>query len=188
MLIKSSRIERKAGVIIARSALGSIIPIHHPVLNGFGDMGGADVFLRSQVGDGAGDLEDAVVGAGAETEFGHRRLQELLGIGANGAEFLYLPRPHLGVGVDFPPLEAEELPLPSASHPFPDALRALPFRPGDDVLELDLGDIDLDVDPVEKRPGDLGVIFLSLRVRAIILPPRQSSEHAFAGLCCQVAV
>ena len=151
-------------------------------------MGGADIFISGQVGDGEGNFENAVVGPGAKTELCHRRLQELLGICADGAEFLYLPRPHLGVGVDFAALEAEELPLPGMSHPFPDALRALPFRPGDDVLEFDLGDIDLDVDPVEKRPGDLGVIFLSLRVRAIILPPRQSSEYVFAGLRCLFAM
>jgi hypothetical protein len=94
----------------------------------------------------------------------------------------------LGVGVDFAALEAKELPLPGTSHPFSDALRALPFRPGDDVFELDLGDIDLDVDPVEERPGDLGIILLPLRIRAIILPPRQSSEYVFAGLRCLFAM
>jgi hypothetical protein len=153
----------------------SIIPVHHPVLDGFGDVAGADVFLGGQVGDGAGNFEDPVVGAGAEPELGHGCFEELLGVGADRAEFLYLPRPHLGVGVDLSTLEAEKLPLPSASHPFPDALGALPLGTGDDVLESDLGNIDLDVDPVKERPGDFGVILLPLRVRAVVFPPRQTS-------------
>jgi len=42
--------------------LPSIIPVHHPVLDGFGDVGGADIFISGQVGDGACDLENPALG------------------------------------------------------------------------------------------------------------------------------
>ena len=42
------------------------LPVEVPVLNGFGDMLGLDVRGISQVGDGARNLEDAVVGPGTE--------------------------------------------------------------------------------------------------------------------------
>ena len=151
-------------------------------------MGGADVLLPCQVGDGAGDLEHAVIGPSAEPELRHRRLQELLGIGANLAEFLHLARSHLGVGVDFPILEPLELPVAGPNDPLSNPVRALAVLAGDDVLELDLGDIDLDVDPVKERPRDLGVIFLPLRVRAVGVSPRKPPEHVLTGVRCQVAI
>jgi hypothetical protein len=39
-----------------------------PVLQRFGQVGWRDLRVASQVGDGAGELEDAVIGAGRELE------------------------------------------------------------------------------------------------------------------------
>ena len=41
-------------------------PVQGPVLHGFGDVRGLDIFGGGEIGDGAGDLEHAVVGAGGE--------------------------------------------------------------------------------------------------------------------------
>jgi len=41
-----------------------------PVLERFGQVGRGDVLAAGQVGDGAGELEHAVVGAGGELEMG----------------------------------------------------------------------------------------------------------------------
>ena len=46
--------------------LCSVAAVEGAVLDGFGDVLDGDVRLAAEVGDGAGDLEDAVVGAGAE--------------------------------------------------------------------------------------------------------------------------
>jgi hypothetical protein len=44
-------------------------------LDGFEEVIGGDGVGRGEVGDGAGDFEDAVVGAGAEVEIRHRELE-----------------------------------------------------------------------------------------------------------------
>jgi len=46
-------------------AASSIIPVDHPVLDGLGDVGGADVGLAGQVGDRPRHPEHPVVGPGA---------------------------------------------------------------------------------------------------------------------------
>ena len=51
--------------------LGQERPVQGVVLDGFEDVVGGDVIQRGEVGQGAGDFEDAVVGAGAEVEVGH---------------------------------------------------------------------------------------------------------------------
>ena len=43
-------------------------------MDGFADVLWGDSFLPGEVGDGAGDFEDAVEGAGAELEFIHGHL------------------------------------------------------------------------------------------------------------------
>ena len=55
--------------------------IQCPVVNGFGDVLGLDRCRRFQVGNGASDLEYAVVGAGGQTLLGHGALQQALAVG-----------------------------------------------------------------------------------------------------------
>jgi hypothetical protein len=51
------------------------LAVEGAVLDGFGDMGDLDVVLFAEGGDGAGDFEQAVVGAGREMELLDRLLQ-----------------------------------------------------------------------------------------------------------------
>ena len=53
------------GILLRRSTHG---PIEGAVLDRLGDVGGGDGVGAGEVGDGAGDLEDAGVGAGGEAE------------------------------------------------------------------------------------------------------------------------
>jgi hypothetical protein len=69
---------------------------------------------------------------------------------ADAAVRLDLFRPHLGVGIHSPSCKTIELSLAGPDDPIPDRLRALPFGLRDDVLELDPGDLDLDIDAVEE--------------------------------------
>ena len=46
-------------------------------MNGLGDLSGADVVAVREVGDGAGDLQDARVGAGAQAEATHGAIEEV---------------------------------------------------------------------------------------------------------------
>ncbi len=55
------------------------------VLDRFADMFGENVFGVGEVGDGAGDFEDAIVGACAEVEFRHRHFHHAFGGFVQGA-------------------------------------------------------------------------------------------------------
>ena len=147
-------------------------------------MGRLDRVLAVEIGDRPGNLEDPVEGPGAEAELGHGHLQELLGLVRDGAEELDLPGTHLGVGEDLPSPEPASLPIPRPGHPCPDGRRAFGRRPGDDVPELDLGHLELDVDPVEERPGDLGIVPGLFAVRAIGPLRDDAPENVGTPLCC----
>ena len=49
-------------------SLASLLVCKGTVLGGFGDVAGADLIGTGQIGDGAGDLEGAVVGTGRELQ------------------------------------------------------------------------------------------------------------------------
>ena len=113
------------------------LPVEGPVLDGLGDVLGLDAGGAGQIGDGAGDLQDAVVGPGAEMQFADRHLEHVLGVRRQGAVFLDVFRAHRGVAVHFPPylacraaalerrLEALLLDLPRRPYPLADRGRGL---------------------------------------------------------------
>ena len=68
-------------------------------MDGFGDVFSLDRFGAGEVGHGAGDFEDAVVGAGAEVQLFHRGAKEVAGGVVEGAVFLEVARLHPGVAV-----------------------------------------------------------------------------------------
>jgi hypothetical protein len=55
-------------------------------------------------------------------------------------------------------------------------------------MELDARHLDLDVDPVEERAGDFGIVFAALGLGAVVVPPGQSLEDVLAGLRCPFAI
>ena len=50
------------------------------VLQGLGQVGGVDILCPGEVGDGAGEFEDAVVGAGAEVHLADGGLHQVLAV------------------------------------------------------------------------------------------------------------
>ena len=80
-------------------------------------MVGGDVFDPLEVGDGAGDLEDAGIGAGGEAELVDGLFQKGLGALPDLAVFFQVPGGHLGVAVNAPAGQALALNLPGPVHP-----------------------------------------------------------------------
>src|SRR5215470_3634604 len=97
-------------------------PIQRPVLDGFRDVFALKVGIPFQIGNGAGDFQDAVVGAGAQALLLHGSLQQALAVGVQLTVCSDLARAHLGVCVDFlsGAGEAVELYLASADYPVSD--------------------------------------------------------------------
>src|SRR5436305_678810 len=67
------------------------------VLQGFRNVGGADLVRGGEVGDGAGEFDDAVMGAGGEVHLAGGGAHQLLARRVQWAVLAYLARPHVRV-------------------------------------------------------------------------------------------
>ena len=76
------------------------LAVQAAVLDRFGDMGGFDDLGAGQVGDGAGHLDDAVMGAHGEAEVLIGLPEQAAGFACERAVFLQVAAAHLGVGED----------------------------------------------------------------------------------------
>ena len=76
-------------MIMADGAYSSIKyrAVEASILNGFEDVIALYSFGDGEIGDGAGDFEDAVVGAGGKRELLHRLLEQIAEGGVDRAVF-----------------------------------------------------------------------------------------------------
>src|SRR5581483_9314087 len=132
----------------SRSALRPVVAIEAAILYRFGEVLCGDAGGVVEIGDGAGDLQNAIVRAGAEAQFAHGQFQRALTGVVQRAEAANLARRKMRV-VETPPA------LDVASR-F-DALAHL--RGSGAVLagaQLFVGDrwnLDVQIDAVEQRPA-----------------------------------
>lgn len=144
------------------------------VAHSFGDVRAADGFAAGQVGDGAGDLEHAVIGARRQAQTRHRcRQQGLRGGFRHAVAFDFAHRqPRVR------PAAALQLEVAAADHPLAHLRAALGIglpryaqRVGFDPWHEQL-----QVDAVEQRAGDACAIAADLVGRAA----------AFAGAVAEI--
>ena len=76
------------------------LSIEAAVLDGLSDMGGVDLGGVGEIGDGASDSEDAIIGACAEVEIFHGVAEEVEGFFTESAVLFEQARLHGGVVVD----------------------------------------------------------------------------------------
>lgn len=167
-----------------RSLLIEHIPVERAVLNGFKQVGLRDVPGPGQIGDGAGHLKDAVVGAGGERELLHGLLQQIAQRGAEGAVGLDIGREHPGIGGQAGAAEAHQLILPGLFDALPDGGGGFT---GPVTAQLGDGEgrsLDVQVDAVKQRAADPGAVALNLRRRAaaFVFWVTQITARAGAGL------
>ena len=167
---------------------GPVAAVERAVLNGLGEVGDGDGGGAFEVGDGAGYLEDAVVGAGGEALLLHGALEQAFGVGGELAEGADLLGGHLGVGEDGATglagdgaggglEEAVVLELAGGEDAGADLGGAFGGGGAAELLVLHGGDLDVDVDAVEERARDLGDVALD----------HGRGTHAVAGLVVEVA-
>jgi len=124
---------------------------------------GGDLVARLQVSDRARHFQDAVVGAGAEIQFGHRDANQLLRLVAELAMLLDLARPHSRVAVDlFVGPEARLLPLTGTPNAIADWGGGFFGARAGDVAIFDGWNFDVEIDAVEQRSGNSLAITLDL--------------------------
>jgi len=130
-------------------------------------VGFRQVFGPRQVGDGAADLEDAVVGTGGEPQPGDGVTEEPLDRLRERAVPTEIARGHVGVGVETRPLpEALALADSGQLHPLPDRDARLRRVGSDEVTVIYRRDLEVDVDAVEQRTRDAGPVALDVDVGA----------------------
>ena len=134
---------------------GSVPPkvsIEIAVLDGLGHDRGADGVLAVQIRDGAGNLEDTIVGPGRESEFFHRGLQEGLGGFIQDAVFPQFLRAHLGVGENPVLTKTRQLSIACHADPFADGRAGLTLIGRRQFPPLERRDLDMQVDAVQQGP------------------------------------
>ncbi len=78
--------------------IGSDFADARAVLQRFGQVGGGNIHAAGKVGDGAGEFEDAVVGAGGELQLVHGGAHQSSAGFIQGAILAHLRRVHIRVG------------------------------------------------------------------------------------------
>ena len=123
-------------------------------MNGLKEMRGFDFFRGSEIGDRAGDLEDAVVGARGKAELLHRLLQQIAQGGVDRTVTADLSVSHPRVDRHFRAGEARLLAGAGGVGPDADCGGGLARPLGTKLGEGQGGGVNMDVDAVEERAAD----------------------------------
>ena len=118
-------------------------------------MTGLDVGEAGEVGDGAGDLDDAGVCAGGQAQAVDDALQRCFTLSGEGTEAFQELGGHLRVGEDTGADEAGLLDVPCFQDPGGDGGGRLALAPLDEGTGLHGMDPELQVDAVHDRPAEL---------------------------------
>ena len=87
------------------------------VLDGFGDVSGTDIRRFFQIGDGAGNFQDAVIGPGGQPQLVDGRFQQGAGNIVDTAVFFDVTVAHAGVTENFGARQPLGLNLAGGGHP-----------------------------------------------------------------------
>lgn len=161
------------------------LAIKTSILNGFGQMGLFDALAAGQVGDGAGDFEDAGVAAGRETEAVGDHLEQLVSGLVHDAELADVAGLHLAVGVQAVGFQSRALQLSSGLDPGADGGGGFAVDRVGEILVRHAGHLDMQVDAVEQRTGEAGAVALQHRRGAGAFAQAVAEETAVAGIHCR---
>ena len=124
-----ARFLQKSYISLSFPSLHPRFSVEASVADGFGDVVALDVLTASEVGDGAGNLEDAFVGSGGEVEVGHCTYQQFVAWCVQLSVFVQEGGVHLGVAMDaLDALETLFLNMTSLDDTLTDGGRRLPLR------------------------------------------------------------
>ena len=138
-----------------------VASVEASIADGLGDVVGLDVRGVVEVGDGAGDFQDAAIGTGGELQAIHRHAEQVDGGGVGFGKLVELALVHLGVAVGsahHPTLphgkgaEALGLNLAGTDDTLTDFRTGLSRLQLAQVADGDVGNLYLYVYAVEKRP------------------------------------
>ena len=125
-----------------------------PVLQRLGDEGGGDALLTREIGDGAGQLQHAVVGTRRESHLAYRLPQQHLSRIVEGGVLAQLFRSHVGIGQQRGASEARGLDCSRALDALPDGGGAFAGTTVRELLMGDARDVEVDIDAVQEWAAD----------------------------------
>src|SRR5262249_38134559 len=147
--------------------------IQRPVLYRLRNVLGLDVLVAFHVRDGARHLQDPVMRPGAQPLLLHGAFQHALAVAAQVAIGADLARTHLRVGIIALARggKAVELHLARPDDALAYLRRTLALAPTPaQLLVIHRRHVDMYVDAVHQRPGNLRNVALDHRLRALALP------------------
>lgn len=145
-------------------------------------MEGGDLLCSLQVGHRPGHPEDAVIAPGGQAQPLKRLAEQGVSRLVQNAVPGQLRLTHVGVTVHSGALIALPLPLSGPLHPLLDLSGGLPGLSVAQLLVAQGGDVYLEVDPVQQRPGDPGAIPLHVPLAAPAPPVVIAVPAAFTGV------
>jgi hypothetical protein len=152
-------------------------------LDGFEQVRGLDALGTGEVGDGAGDFQNAVVSSGGEGELFHRLLEQVTEGGIDPAVFADLRVRHAGVGGGFGAGETGLLHRAGGVNPRSNHSRGFAGLFRAKIADGQGRGFDVKIDAVEQRAADAGAVTLDLRGRAPAFVLRIAEIAAGAGFC-----
>ena len=158
------------------------MPIQRSVIDRFVQMHWADWLAVVEVGDGAGDAEDFVVGSGGETEIGHGILEDVLTLVVHAAELTGLTMGHVAVVTGTVAVESGGLGAAGYCHLAAKLLARRAGRSARKIAKRNGRHLDVDVDAVDQRAGDLAHVLFDLGGRAMAVAAGVAAIAAGTGI------
>src|SRR5437667_2448593 len=157
--------------------------IEGAVLDRFADVLGSDVALTIEIGNRTRDLEDAIVSACAQIEFGHRNANQILRIVAELAMLFQLTRGHARVAIYFWVIaKTILLTFARADDALANRCRGFFSALAGDVAVFDSWHFDVQIDAVEQGAGNSLAIPLHLHRAATAFAFEIAKVSARTGL------
>ena len=142
-----------------------------------------NVCTAVKIGDGAGYLQDAIIGACGEAEPVGDQLQHSISACVQFAVFFDEAGRHLGVTVYFSPFVAICLNVAGMFHPRCNGCGAFSFATVSQIAVLDSRYLDVDVDPVQQWAGNAGTVAVNGNRGTGAGMDRVGEITAGAGVC-----
>ena len=166
-----------------------IVAVERAVIDRLADVRRGNVRARFQIGDGARDLENPVVRASRQALPQHRALQQVFAFRIECAKPSNLRRRHRRIRVNFITAESFELYFARCYNALANRRRVFSRRNilAAQFFEINRRNVDVNVDSVEQRTGNLADVALNLRRRAAAFALR-AEIAARASPRCQNAI
>lgn len=155
-----------------------------PVLDGFGEVFGEDVVSLFEVGDGAGEFDEAVVGAGGEAHGGNGVAQEVFAGLVEGTELAEERGIHFGIGKDVFSRKTRALNGAGTFDARADIEAFLGVARGFEFVEGDARNLDVKVDSVHNGTGNSRLVARGFTGRTRAETLRIAHIAAGAGIHC----